>query len=280
MARSPTLRAMPAPGAVRAPPKLRSLSGLLGLACLAVLAGWPGAIGAQAPAAFLPRAHIPLVMVSAPRVAQPAVRYEAITVEGSPTDRPAAQHPDLNLAIRGYSLTDAATSLIDISGPADPSAPRLSGLLPDSGAPDIAAVYRVNAWDWSLNSLGAALASPEVTLVGLRSTAGQAVALPPSGYIIDSGQYQALVLYAAADRLTAKYTREDDVVWGYTLHVENVTVHPDLLALYRACDAAGRGTLPALRGGQVLGVASGGEVGVAIRDNGTFMDPRSRKDWW
>jgi hypothetical protein len=29
-----------------------------------------------------------------------------------------------------------------------------------------------------------------------------------------------------------------------------------------------------------LGRATGAEVGVAIRDKGSFMDPRSLKDWW
>jgi hypothetical protein len=35
-----------------------------------------------------------------------------------------------------------------------------------------------------------------------------------------------------------------------------------------------------LQSGQALGRAAGSTVGVAIRDNGMFMDPRSRKDWW
>jgi len=43
---------------------------------------------------------------------------------------------------------------------------------------------------------------------------------------------------------------------------------------------AGRGHLPALRAGQAFGRARGDEIGGVIRDNGAFMDPRSRKDWW
>jgi hypothetical protein len=38
--------------------------------------------------------------------------------------------------------------------------------------------------------------------------------------------------------------------------------------------------LPALRGSQALGRARDASIGVAIRDTGSFMDPRSRKDWW
>ncbi len=90
----------------------------------------------------------------------------------------------------------------------------------------------------------------------------------------------ALVLYASERRLTLKYTREDNVIHGYTIHIEDICVEPRLLALYRACNDDGRQDLPALRGGQGVGRVRGTEVGVAIRDCGSFMDPRSRKDWW
>ena len=61
---------------------------------------------------------------------------------------------------------------------------------------------------------------------------------------------------------------------------DSVCTDPDLLALYRQNHAAGRGNLPALRGHQAFGVAVGSEIQVAVRDTGTFMDPRSRNDWW
>ena len=51
-------------------------------------------------------------------------------------------------------------------------------------------------------------------------------------------------------------------------------------ALYESCDAAGRGSLPALHGDEPLGRSRGGSFLVAIRDTGSFMDPRSQKDWW
>ncbi len=57
-------------------------------------------------------------------------------------------------------------------------------------------------------------------------------------------------------------------------------MEPNLLALYEASNSAGRAQLPALRPGQAFGRTRGEEIGVAIRDNGTFMDPRSRADWW
>ena len=108
---------------------------------------------------------------------------------------------------------------------------------------------------------------------------GETLYLPDSGYDIGSG-YEALVLYASEERITLKYTREDNVKEGYTIHVENVCVEPSLLALYRERNEAGRGDLPALRAGQPFGRARGAEIGVAIRDTGSFMDPRSRYDWW
>ena len=89
-----------------------------------------------------------------------------------------------------------------------------------------------------------------------------------------------MVLYADAERITLKYTREDSVVNGYTVHIENVCVDPALLNLYRSLDAAGRPQLPALHNGDILGTAAGDQIAVAINDYGTFMDPRSRKDWW
>ena len=130
-------------------------------------------------------------------------------------------------------------------------------------------------WDWGCNCRAAPIASPPVTLATLAASAGEPVLLPDSGYSIGSG-YEALVLYAAADRITLKYTRDDNVVSGYTLHIEGLCVAPDLLALYQALDAAGRVQLPALRAGAALGRATG-PVGVAIRDNGAFLDPRSRR---
>jgi hypothetical protein len=59
----------------------------------------------------------------------------------------------------------------------------------------------------------------------------------------------------------------------------NICVDPNLLALYRSSNGAGRGYLPALRNEEVLGTATGSLL-VAVRDRGVFLDPRSRKDWW
>ena len=231
------------------------------------------------PSAMITRSvYLPLIFGSG-TCAIPGESYGDLWVTPPPTDRPAESHADLNLALRGYVATNAYKGLVDYSGGADPGAPQLPGLFADNRTPVFSAVYRVYDWDWNCNCRGPLLAYPEVTLAGLAVTPGETIHVPNSGYTVGGG-YEVLVLYASSNRLTLKYTNNDNVVSGYTLHVENVCVEPRLLALYQAWNSDGRGRLPALRTGQAFGRARGSEIGVAIRDYGTFMDPRSRKDWW
>lgn len=205
--------------------------------------------------------------------------YGTLPIVGPPTDRPAAEHGDLNLALRGYSRAQATRGLIDMAGPTDHRAPQLAGLFADNRTPDFTSVYRVNNWDWGRNARSAPIGEFEVTLAGLAAEAGETIHVPDSGYGIGQG-YAVLVLYADTDHITLKYTGEDSVVNGYTVHVEGVCVEPNLLALYERMNADGRGQLPALRAGQAFGRARENEIQVAIRDTGRFMDPRTRKDWW
>jgi len=221
-------------------------------------------------------AYLPLIFGGC---AIPGESYGDLWVTPPPTDRPAESHADLNLALRGYVSTNAYKGLVDYSGEADPGAPQLPGLFANNRTPAFSAVYRVYDWDWNCNCRGPLLTYPDVTLAGLAVTPGETIHVPNSGYTVGSG-YEVLVLYASSNRLTLKYTNNDNVVSGYTLHVEGICVEPRLLALYQAWNSAGRGHLPALRAGQAFGRALGSEIGVAIRDYGTFMDPRSRKDWW
>ncbi len=209
----------------------------------------------------------------------PGASYSSLSVNGSPTDRPAENHADLNLALRGYEPTTAPLRLVDYGGPSDAHAPQLPALFMDGRTPAFPGAYRVYDWNWSSNSRGGLIGAWPVTLLGMATTPGEVIRAPDSGYDIGQG-YEALVLYASETRLTLKYTREDNVIQGYTVHLENVCPEPSLLALYRQLNSQGRGRLPALRGGQVLGRANGGEIRAAVRDSGTFMDPRSRKDWW
>ena len=246
-----------------------------GVAC-----GWAGTRAVDAPEIGTWDPYLPLVWKGAPGCQPiPGEEYSTLNVEGPPTKRPAEDHPDLNLALRGYRTTDASLELVNYGRGDDPRAPQLRGLFADGRLPTFTAGYRVYDWDWACNCRGSLLADHGVTLAGLRADPGETIHVPSSGYEIESG-YEVLVLYASEERITLKYTREDDAVFGYTLHVENVCVEPRLLALYRAQNKAGRAELPALRAGQAFGRARGSEIGVAIRDTGKFLAPNSKGDWW
>jgi hypothetical protein len=205
--------------------------------------------------------------------------YGDFSVNSEPTNPPAEEHADLNLAMRGYAPTDAYRGLVDYGGATDPNAPQLPGLFADKRTATFSAVYQVYGWDWERKRRGSLVTNPEVNMAGLAVTPGETIHVPGSGYSIGGG-YGVLVLYATPERITLKYTPDDHVIWGYTLHVENIHVEPRLLALHQSWNEAGRGRLPALRAGQAFGRARGDEIGVVIRDRGAFMDPRSRKDWW
>ncbi len=209
----------------------------------------------------------------------PEESYGTLPVVGPPTDRPAAEHADLNLVLRGYTPTEAHLDIIDVSGPDDPSSPQLAGLFADKRTAVFKRVYRVNEWDWGRNARGGPITKWEVTLAGFEVEPGETIHVPQSDYEIGRG-YSVLVLYADQERITLKYTGEDNVVKGYTIHVEGICIELNLLALYEQMNAGGRGELPALRAGQAFGRARSDEIKVAIRDVGSFMDPRVRRGWW
>lgn len=206
-------------------------------------------------------------------------RYNTLPIASEPTDIPAESHPDINLAVRGFSKTTADLDLVLYGGPTDTRAPQLDAFFAPDRLPRFSSAYRVNHWDWSCNCRGGPINDWAVTLLRMATTPGEQIRVPDSGYEIGAG-FEVLVLYAADNRITLKYTPEDNVVSGYTIHVEDVSVEKDLLALYRQMDAAGRQRLPALHGRQPFARAQGSQIRVAVRDNGSFLDPRSQKDWW
>lgn len=207
----------------------------------------------------------------------------AIPVADAPPDRPAAISGDLNLALRGYAPTDSAMMLIDVGGETDGDPPQLSALFRPVRPALIIQNYSVYDWNWACSEhgcRGALIDSPTVTMFALAATPNEAVYLPSRHTEIYGGDFKALVLYADDTRITLKYTREDSPVFGYMLHLEDLLVDPSIILRYRELDAAGRGHLPALRNGDLVGYAYGDSVKVAMRDTGSFMDPRVRKDWW
>lgn len=215
--------------------------------------------------------------------------FNLIPLETGPVgDHPDYLHGDLNLQQRGFVMVDKNKELVDISGSTDLDPPQLAGLFGPNSYPGIASVYQVNSWNWSCGTHGCPgppVTDPEVTLIALVATKGQSISIPERNANIYGGDYKALVLYAEKKQITLKYSRRDSVVGGYSAHIENVCVDPNLVALYQAqVDADGYHStnyLPALRNNQVLGTALDGEIRVTIRDGaGSFLDPRSRKDWW
>ncbi|MBK6768024.1 MAG: hypothetical protein IPG72_03145 [Ardenticatenales bacterium] len=216
----------------------------------------------------------------------PTPSFASLPLSGPPLHALGDAHPDLDLAMRGWvqvvpeSVVGGA-GLVDYAGATDGKAPQLSGLAPAQFAParlTFSGLYRVHDWDWTTNRRGGPLTVWPVSLVAVTVPAGQALHVPDSGYEIGQG-FEVLVIHAADGRVTLSYTRSDNVARGYVLHVTGVCVEPRLLALYGHLNAAGRARLPALRAGDAFGTAADA-VRVAIRDTGTFMDPRSRKDWW
>lgn len=209
--------------------------------------------------------------------------YTTVPVAGGSLTHPDSLHADLNLAVRGYVPSDAVPALFDKDGPVDGDPPQLAGIFGDFRLPAFGASFRVFDWNWNCGEHGCRGGLTETgasTLLTLLASPGEPLGVPHRGAQIYGGGYKALVLYAESNRLTLGYTREDSVANGYAIHLENICVDPNLLALYQSSSAAGRGHLPALREDEVLGTTGSGQIMVAVRDRGVFFDPRSRLDWW
>ena len=209
--------------------------------------------------------------------------YSLIPMEAADTNHPDNQHGDLNLALRGYQPSDAAKELITYTGDVDAGAPQLATLFADHRQAAITDVYQVRDWRWDCEEHGCAtdwLTKYDVTLLGLATTPGEALSFPHHEAEIYGGGYVGVVLYAEENRLTIAYTRDGTVANGYAVQLENLCVDPNLLRQYREGNGGGRQNLPGLHNGDTVGTAASGELLVAIRDRGMFMDPRSKHDWW
>lgn len=223
----------------------------------------------------------PLIPTKAPGISCPQSSgnsYGSIDVVNVGDNVPAENHPDKNIHVRGYTATNGQYSLIELEGGVDEKGPRLSTIV-GSNPPTITGLYRVNTWNWNTNQKGPPDTTWPVSILGVLAQPGQAVYIADSGYDVSLG-YDAIVLYADDSTVTLKYTREDSVAAGYTVHIEDICVDPNLIRTYQNLNAQGRGELPAVRGGDEVGVARTNEVKMAIRDTGQFLEPRSRKDWW
>ncbi|MGD1994675.1 MAG: hypothetical protein PVI59_15885 [Anaerolineae bacterium] len=215
--------------------------------------------------------------------------------------RPASEHADKNLEVRSYTLNtdpNLRRELIDygVGDPAPP--PQFATLFDPYRVPELRSFYQVYNWTWAVSpdpgSRGAPIENPPVTALGLGTVPGEEIQVPTSGYDIGGGM-EVVVLYADEDTVALRYTREDSSGSpGYTVHIDNICVDPNLLSLYEALDDPDGPRyvyvppnsrpygydLPNLPAGKVIGVAKEEEIVVAIVDTGVFLDPRSCNDWW
>lgn len=113
----------------------------------------------------------------------------------------------------------------------------------------------------------------EVEILAVKTKPGEPLYFPYTAYDIGEG-LRAMVLYVSDNALTFKITREDDIVYGYTLYFENVCPDANLKALYERLTKEGRRWLPAIKEGQIFGWARGESLKMAVRDTGTFLDLR------
>ncbi|MCB0163169.1 MAG: hypothetical protein KDI79_03010 [Anaerolineae bacterium] len=199
--------------------------------------------------------------------------YELVPLDGEKDKRPAAEHGDLNLALREPEPIDQEPALKDVGAGIDPGAPNLGAIF----SPDIVQTYGVHNWDWGCNCAGDLINDGHSILVGIKTTPGDPIFIPPTGAPIFGGNVYAVVLYASEDSLTFAYTRDGTVAQGYAIHYQGLHVDPNLLAKYN--EAKGNDVV-GLTLDTPVGVAASDELLVAVRDKGTFMDSRSINDWW
>jgi hypothetical protein len=254
----------------------------------------PAAAVPAAPPAAPPTA-IPLAPTPAPVVsgACPTVSGEVFgLIEADGTykgNQMTDQNADLRLSVLGYQETSAPLNFVTYDGPFDGSdALRFDGFFEPNRIPQFVRVYQRRNWSWNEGGAPPYGAPSEVntdwpvSVIDFGVMPGEGIYPAERLREIGSG-FNAMVLYAAEDELTLAYYRQDSVGDGFVIYLRNFCVDPNLVSLYRAQLNAGRratGRLPAVRNNQRIGVASGPVLTVSIRDRGTFLDPRSQRDWW
>ncbi len=205
----------------------------------------------------------------------PSTSTESYGVGSVPNPDPNAHsNPDTVLSLKGWEPFAGDLGLVTYGYPAgeppDPRAPQLGTIL--NNGPEFRALYQIRNYD-------PANYNNPPHLAGLSSDVGQIVLAPENGYDIGGG-YQYKVIYATQNELTMNVLGTDYAIEGYSMHFVDMCVDPNLVALYTKLHNEGRRFLPAVKKGQRLGVAKSSEVKVAIRDSGSYLDPRSKLDWW
>ena len=200
--------------------------------------------------------------------------YNLIPIDGERESRPPEEHGDLNLKLRDPQPGDFEATLVEIPGSGvDPNAPKLSAVF----EPDFVQTYAVHNWDWGCNCKGDLIDDGSAVVIGIQTTPGEPIFAPKTERDIYDGKYYAVVLYASEDQLTAQYARVGNVAQGYTVHYLGLQTDPNLV---KAFEESKGSQLPGLTLDTPVGVAASDEVIVAMRDNGKFLDARSKLDWW
>lgn len=247
------------------------------------------------------KVYLPLVVKPESCAASSNNSYDSGIIYQFDMDNPvrlASAHADKNLDLRSYAPTtdtQAVRDLVDM-GVNDPNQPpQFATLFSPAKVPNLSGFYSVYGWNWQSSPKPGTRGElgEGIRLLGLKTTTGEALHTPSSGYDIGSG-HEALVIYADENSIVLHYTREDSAAKGYTVHVDGICTDPNLLALYKQLDdpngprnvyksASERPhgyNLPALAAGQSFGTAKGDEIVVGVVDSGAFVDPRSCNDWW
>lgn len=211
--------------------------------------------------------------------------YDWVGVTTAPSPTPSETHPDVNLLLRTWRpAVGEAKNIFFLSHPTDPTGPpHLDTLFSPSRIPTFPSVNQVQLWDWGCHCFTGYITDPKVTLLGMATTSGETLSVPRSGYTIDPPDFAAMVLWAAPNTITLKYDTGDNigVPNGYAIMAAGVCVDPQLVASYeKAVADTGRHQLPGLHRGQAFGYAAGSEIQIAVRDSGSWMDPRWCNDWW
>jgi hypothetical protein len=222
-------------------------------------------------------------MPSCPPLA--GAHYDWVGITTAPSPTPSEVHPDINLLLRTWRpAAGEKNAIFFLSHPTDPvGPPHLDTLFTTPRVPTFPDVSQAQLWDWGCHCFTGYITDPPVTILGMSTTSGEVLHVPKSGYTIDPPDFAAMVLWAAPDTITLKYDTGDNigVPNGYALMFAGVCVDPQLVASYEsAVSTTGRKQLPGLHRGQAFGYAAGVEIQVAVRDSGSWMDPRWCNDWW
>ncbi|MFT5197108.1 MAG: hypothetical protein ACI9EW_000884 [Cellvibrionaceae bacterium] len=254
--------------------------------------------GMQAQGGLTPQAYLPIVLSAEACAGSSNLIYTSGIAYQFDTDnpvRPAYNHADKNIELRGYSTNTASNlqkELIDY-GSGDPTQPpQFATLFSPYQVPPLSGFHQVHQWNWASSPTpgqpAGPITAPKVTALSFNLDSGVPLYAPISGYDIGGG-VEVIVIFADENTVTLHYTREDSAAKGYTVHIDQICTDPSLLSLYNSLDQSNGArydypsaeyNLPTLAAGQAFGTTSANDMVVAIADTGAYQDLRSCNEWW